>query len=148
LSKEGRGTNVEERTDILPFLPPRGSPIDSDRYEEDVQEGRRRVTRLDLQGIEKMAERPPRFFFSWPPVLGRKRFHVETCEKSSKSEGVRNIRGGRSFSRKNRRRRGGTPTNPPCEFGEMDITSAFQAEFVGSSPIIRTKPNRTFSEEY
>lgn len=25
------------------------------------------------------------------------------------------------------------------EFGEMDITSAFQAEFVGSSPITRRK---------
>jgi hypothetical protein len=29
------------------------------------------------------------------------------------------------------------------EFGEMDITSAFQAEFVGSSPIIR-KMNNVF----
>ena len=34
------------------------------------------------------------------------------------------------------------------EFGEMVITSAFQADFVGSSPITRKESNKVrFSEE-
>ena len=49
---------------------------------------------------------------------------------------------GKSRGRREGRRRGEGPSGPrrgSREFGEMVITSAFQAEFVGSSPIIRTE---------
>jgi hypothetical protein len=67
------------------------------------------VTRLDLQGIAKIEERDLPGFFFWTPRSREERFHVETCEKSSKSEGVVNIRGGRSFPRKKEGDEGGNP---------------------------------------